>query len=170
MAQRNPMFFFGNKVKGGVIGNNPIISTAATYEDNLPMQYDFRQVYASAMQQWLGTSSSTSSDMLFKEFQTLALIGTSDITGIDKQLGEDGIKVYPNPINGNTTITYLSSGEKVSINLFDIQGRKQAHLFTGAKPRGKQLLKWNSNGISPGKYIVTIESPSGKRAVSVVKN
>ncbi len=165
-----PMFFFGNKVKGGVIGNNPIISTAATYEDNLPMQYDFRQVYASAMQQWLGASSATSSDMLFKEFETLALIGASDITGIDEPLQENGIKVYPNPINGHTTITYLSSGEKVSINLFDIQGRKQAALFSGVKPRGKQLVNWNSNDISPGKYIVVIESAAGKQVASVIKN
>ena len=51
-----PMFVFGNEVIGGVTGSNPHIPSKATYKDNLDMQYDFRQVYASVLEQWLGAS------------------------------------------------------------------------------------------------------------------
>ncbi len=164
-----PMFFFGNKVKGGVIGSNPIISSSATYADNLPMQFDFRQVYASAMQQWLGSSTSNTTEALFNEFDTLELIGESVILGVKEQLALKGMSVYPNPVKDRATIQFTSMGEHISISVFDIYGKQKAQLFTGVKPKGKQQVEWLVNAIAPGKYLVVINSESGKRAVPVLK-
>ncbi len=164
-----PMFFFGNGVKGGVIGDNPIISSSATYEDNLPMQFDFRQVYASAMQQWLGSSISNTTNVLFNEFDPLELIGESVILGVEEQLATNGISVYPNPIMDRATIQFTSTGEHIYIAVFDIYGKQKAQLFTGVKPKGKQQIGWQANGISAGKYLVVITSASGKRVFPVLK-
>ncbi|MFN9955889.1 MAG: DUF1501 domain-containing protein, partial [bacterium] len=48
-----PLFVFGSQVKPGMIGSNPLIPANATVNDNVPMQYDFRSVYASLLNQWL---------------------------------------------------------------------------------------------------------------------
>ncbi len=48
-----PVIYFGNKVKSGIIGNNPLLPTNTTPNDNITMQYDFRSLYATVMQQWL---------------------------------------------------------------------------------------------------------------------
>ncbi len=164
-----PMFFFGNNVKGGVIGDNPVISSSTTYQDNLPMEFDFRQVYASAMQQWLGSSTTNTSDILFDQFGTLELIGESVILGVEEQLAVNGMSVYPNPINNMATIEFLSSAEQISIDVFDVQGRQKAQLFAGTKPKGKQRIQWQANGTPPGKYLIVINSSKGKRVVPVVK-
>lgn len=62
------MFIFGNKVDSSILGNNPAIPTNITWEDNLESEFDFRQVYASLINQWMGGSSNTAKDVLFKDF------------------------------------------------------------------------------------------------------
>ncbi len=133
------------------------------------MQFDFRQVYASAMQQWLGSSVTNTTDVLFNEFDPLELIGESVILGVEEQLASNGMSVYPNPISDRATIQFISSGEQISIDVFDIYGKQKAQLFAGIKQRGKQQLEWQVNGISPGKYLVVITSASGKKVVPVLK-
>ena len=49
-----PVMLFGGKVKGGLIGQNPEIAAGLTADDNLPMQHDFRSVYASVLHGWFG--------------------------------------------------------------------------------------------------------------------
>ena len=50
-----PMFFFGSKVNpAGLTGASPVItnSTTGALLDNMPMQYDFRQVYYTVLRDW----------------------------------------------------------------------------------------------------------------------
>jgi uncharacterized protein (DUF1501 family) len=47
-----PLFVFGKNVKSGVLGTNPTIPTNTTVNDSVPMQYDFRSVYASILSDW----------------------------------------------------------------------------------------------------------------------
>jgi len=49
-----PVFYFGHPVKPGIIGNNPITPVNATVNDNVPMQTDFRAMYASILSSWFG--------------------------------------------------------------------------------------------------------------------
>ena len=69
-----PMFIFGNKVDSSILGNNPAIPTNITWEDNLESEFDFRQVYASLINQWMGGSSNTAKDVLFKDFDELQIV------------------------------------------------------------------------------------------------
>ncbi len=61
-----PMFVFGKKVQGGVIGTNPIIptGTALTVNSQVPMQYDYRAVYQSLLRGWFCLSDTDSNAVL----------------------------------------------------------------------------------------------------------
>lgn len=48
-----PLFYFGNKVAGKVIGVNPDLPAQAGVNDNIAMQHDFRSVYSTLLQNWL---------------------------------------------------------------------------------------------------------------------
>src|SRR5437868_2115566 len=48
-----PMFLFGKNVLPGIMGSNPTIPTTVSVNDNIPMQYDFRSVYATILENWL---------------------------------------------------------------------------------------------------------------------
>ena len=69
-----PLFIFGNKVDSSILGNNPTIPTNITWEDNLESEFDFRQVYASLINQWMGGGPKTSKDVLFKDFDELQIV------------------------------------------------------------------------------------------------
>jgi hypothetical protein len=149
-----PMFVFGNDVIGGVLGNNPVISPSATYEDNLEMQYDFRQIYASLLEQWLGSSANNNAQVLLKSFDTVPIIGESYISNL--KLGEQ-LKVYPNPLSGPAQLEFVTNGSPLEIDLIDLQGRRLQQLYSGSPVAGFQRITWNPGQLSNGQYMVVLK-------------
>lgn len=68
-----PLFVFGKKVKGGFIGENPVVPEKVGVEENLPMKIDFRSVYAALLRDWMGVPESLISSLLFKDEKPLQL-------------------------------------------------------------------------------------------------
>jgi uncharacterized protein (DUF1501 family) len=66
-----PMMLVGGKVKAGIVGNHPSLTDLEM--GNLKHHTDFRQVYATVLDDWLGVSSK---DVLGKEFTKLELFKT----------------------------------------------------------------------------------------------
>jgi len=163
-----PMFFFGNAVKGGVIGSNPLIDSSMTYEDNLTHEFDFRQLYASILEQWFGVSSETVASVLLGSFDTIEIIGESLVTGTPNPV-ENKLNVFPNPLNDQAFIELLADGQPLSMDLMDLQGRIVHRIYSGTLSAGKHTIQWNTSGVKKGHYFVIQKSQSGKRVVSVVK-
>ena len=64
-------------------------------------------------------------------------------------------QAYPNPFNPITTIKYaLPEDTKLSIMIYDIQGRELLRLADGEKEAGYHSLVWNANSYSSGIYFV----------------
>jgi uncharacterized protein (DUF1501 family) len=59
-----PMFVFGKKVAGRIIGTNPVIPAVATVNSQVAMQYDFKSVYQSLLQGWFCLTPSEASTVL----------------------------------------------------------------------------------------------------------
>ncbi|MDC6457376.1 DUF1501 domain-containing protein [Flavobacteriaceae bacterium] len=70
-----PVFIFGNKVDPNISGVNPVIPSNADLQYETDMQFDFRQVYSSVITQWMGGSSNTAKDVLFKDFEEIQIVG-----------------------------------------------------------------------------------------------
>ena len=124
-----PLFVFGNKVIPGILGNNPTISAATTVNDNLPMQYDFRSVYASLLQDWFCVPKSViDSSMLLQNFQSLPLVDPSGCTStaiheINAKAGINLIRNYPNPFVEKTKIEFTTGGGQTLVQVFDGEGK-----------------------------------------------
>ena len=67
-----PMFLLGNPVVGGMYGERPSLTDLE--RGNLKFTTDFRSVYATALEGWLGAPSD---DILHGRFEQLPLIATS---------------------------------------------------------------------------------------------
>jgi len=66
---------------------------------------------------------------------------------------------YPNPFNAQTTIQYsLPSRSFVTIDVFDILGRKIQTLAEGIKPAGKHQTIWVASDQSSGIYFYRIKA------------
>ncbi len=75
-GQANVHFMFGGDVKGGYYGNQYPISTIQNVPGlrSLAYQVDFRQLYATIMQNWWNASSAVSASVLGQAFTTLPIL------------------------------------------------------------------------------------------------
>ncbi len=68
---------------------------------------------------------------------------------------------YPNPFNPTTTINYsVPSNSFVSLNVFDMLGRKVAVLVHEYKRSGQYNVEFNASNLSSGFYIYKIKTDS----------
>ena len=72
-----PVFLFGEPVKQGVLGNPPDLPSSLDSGSSLPMQYDFRSVYATVLRDWFCVDPNDVSNMLYKNYQYLPLVEAS---------------------------------------------------------------------------------------------
>lgn len=63
-GKAGPAFVFGKNVNPTVLGTSPVLPTNATVSDQVPMQHDFQDIYASVLDDWMGMSASTSQSIL----------------------------------------------------------------------------------------------------------
>ncbi len=79
---------------------------------------------------------------------------------------------YPNPFNAQTTIQYFLPWQSmVSIDIFDIFGRKIETLAPGMKSAGDHQAVWDANGRSSGVYFYSIKAGdySGTKRMLLIK-
>jgi uncharacterized protein (DUF1501 family) len=69
-GQAAPMFVFGKPVKPGLVGPHP--SLDKLNDGDLAFHTDFRQVYATTLEKWLGVNASA---ILGQKFNLLPLVG-----------------------------------------------------------------------------------------------
>ncbi len=66
---------------------------------------------------------------------------------------------YPNPFNASTTIRYaLPEEAEVTIEIYDILGRKIEMLVSGKQPAGSHTIVWEAKNVPSGVYFYRIEA------------
>jgi hypothetical protein len=91
------------------------------------------------------------------------LTGVHEATGVSITEGTVSNYVlsqnYPNPFNPVTTIDYqLSSLTPVTLEVFDMLGRRVAILVDDTKPAGKHTAMWNASDYSSGMYVYRLRA------------
>ncbi|HTA84110.1 MAG TPA: T9SS type A sorting domain-containing protein [Bacteroidia bacterium] len=68
-----------------------------------------------------------------------------------------GMKIYPNPMNGSGTIAFIiPESEKVTITIYDMQGRVVKEIPVADRTPGNHTVSINTKGMVAGTYIATI--------------
>ena len=150
-----PLFVFGKNVIPGIIGNNPQIPDNPFTSSDVPMQHDFRSVYASAIQDWFGIANPES--ILNYQFPILPIFkaASSGTTTLDNTHSE--ASNYPNPLHHATTFTFTSEGGQVTIDLMDMNGRVLRTIVDGRYPAGTHRVTFNrSSDLRPGNYFYSV--------------
>ncbi|MCX8020677.1 MAG: DUF1501 domain-containing protein [Chitinophagaceae bacterium] len=125
-----PMFLFGANIEPGILGDNPTLPANATVNDNLPMQYDFRSVYATVLEKWFCLDKNTVGSLfppnINTQLQTLPLFKNVSCSSTPQPPSTSGDKViwnYPQPFTQNTEIFFKTQGGHTLIQIFDTMGR-----------------------------------------------
>lgn len=87
-----PVIFFGAMLNGGVTGTSPVLPPNPTGSTQVPLQYDYRQLYSTVMQKWLCTSETEAATILNGTFQTIPIFNEIllPLEGIELKAGWDG--------------------------------------------------------------------------------
>lgn len=159
-----PMFVFGTRLFGGILGNSPTISATTAANANLPMQYDFRSVYASILKDWFCVPDSTiDSAILLRNFQRLRIVNSpSCITPTHEDNQKAGISLveaYPNPFDWATTIEFETVGGHTMVQIFNALGELIAVPvdadYVGA---GKHKVRFEAPFLPSGVYYVRLQN------------
>ena len=85
------------------------------------------------------------------------------------QVHETGIdRVYPNPFNPQTTITYsIGDPGRAVVRVFDVTGRHVKTLVDGHREPGQYQVRWDafttSGGLPSGVYFVRLDMNNTSR-------
>ncbi len=155
-----PMFLFGTQVTPSVFGANPIIPDVVGVEDSVPMQYDFRSIYASVMMDWLGASEQEVRELVFPDFDYIPVIGgkATALPDFQKQehffLGQN----FPNPAGATTRIPfYLKQQGQVKITVYNSAGQEVKVLLNDRLPAGEHEVVFTTQGLRPGAYVYRLQ-------------
>ncbi|AJR03660.1 DUF1501 domain-containing protein [Siansivirga zeaxanthinifaciens] len=180
-----PMFVFGEPVYGGVSGINPNL-TEATSSNNYQIQtvqYDYRQTFATLLQDFLGapntiidgtffnhTTNESFTDLkisdLIKEpyavtASCLGSLNTDDPTNSEKKW-----ILYPNPFNNVLHLSLEDDTHSVNYKVYNTSGNL---LFNKTEPTTFGKLSMNLSNLSSGVYIIEITTGGKKEIHKVIK-
>lgn len=162
-----PMFLFGSAIEPGMLGVNPTIPVNANVNDNVPMQYDFRSIYATILEKWFCLDKTTV-DSLFPpninaQLQSLPLIKAGVCTGITPPpppvTSDKIIWNYPHPFTSTTDISFKTQGGHTLVQVFDTLGRLIATLVEKDYATAMtDKITFNSEGLPTGIYYARFQN------------
>ncbi len=168
-----PLFVFGSKVNPGITGVNPTIPVNATVNDNVPMQYDFRSVYATLLQNWFCVDNTTLQTIMLQNFQQLGLCanGTCTTTGINdpNNSGISLISNYPNPFTQSTTINFTTKGGHTLVQIMDVLGRVIKTPVDREYAPGTYRISFDSYGLPTGVYYMRLQNETIQQVKPMLK-
>jgi uncharacterized protein (DUF1501 family) len=164
-----PMFVFGNMSEGTYLGEAPRITGSEVYRDNLPMQFDFRQIYTSLLSQWFESDSSIPfmSQNTSRRFDQVPVIRNTLTNPLSPQERMD-VKFFPNPVRDFATLSFNADGP-VQVSLIDMHGRILSHLHQGEAPGRPFTLMVDMSTYQPARYIIQIQAEKIRKTVHVIK-
>ncbi|OIN56055.1 DUF1501 domain-containing protein [Arsenicibacter rosenii] len=146
-----PVFVFGKGVKTQFIGKTPNLSDLDN--GNLKMQYDFRQIYATLLTDWLGETTSTVTSVLQQSFQLLPIfqqlyLGTEDPVA--------DFRLYPNPASSEVFLqSDVLRGEVHTVDVLNSAGQWQR---VPTRRLSADQFQLTVRDLPMGTYIIHVET------------
>ena len=166
-----PLFVFGSNANQMVHGTNPAIPANATTNDNIPMQYDFRSIYASMLQDWLCVKNNDLQQIMLQNFQNIPIVKTSACNpAIPNTSGLTLIDNYPNPFTQSTTIRFTTSGGHTLIQIMNTLGQVIATPVDREYPTaGTYSIPWDSQYLGTGVYYARFQNGAVQQVRTMMK-
>ena len=152
-----------------------ILNSNMKTEDNLPMQYDFRSIYATMLHDWFCVPQTNTDDLLLRNFQLLPLVNNicnrlGEAEALAKKAQIEYISNSPNPFVSSTTIKYKSDGGQTSIQIFDNRGRSIKQLLDEQNhDAGSFEINCDLGELNSGNYYARLQNGALQQVVCMVK-
>jgi len=146
----------------GMIGNSPILPTNAAVNDQVPMQFDYRQLYTTVMQDWLCMTESEASQVLGGNYVKLPIFDSTLLSSINfEEKTNLDILLYPNPSSDGTINLQFPELVKAHLQftVYSINGNLIENSIAYVEDNKINL---NYSKLASGTYILSIDWNSQK--------
>ena len=173
-----PMIMVGKAVTPGVSGTNVDLSNLTNDNQLQNMQHDYRQVFTTLLQDWLGANQYVLEETMFENYVKIPLLaptyavdpdcyyGGTTFTETPSSAAVQALRVFPNPAVYHTEVVY-ESGQSFTarLSVFDLTG-KPMYTGTVTVQAGTNLFFLDVANWPSGYYVVRLEDRStGSAAV-----
>lgn len=172
-----PMFVFGKGIEAGISGTNVNLAEAeiANNYQIQTVQYDYRRVFGTILQDWLGTSNNSlnltfydqtnntgfSSQKITPFLKNEALVPescyTDSVLSNQELAGYKSISIFPNPAQNQVSLIADNSDYIHNINVYSYDGK---HLFEVHNFNANNPFTIDCSSLSNGIYIITLTTSS----------
>lgn len=164
-----PLLLFGSCLETNIMGSNPIIGNTVVNQEGVPMQYDFRDIYASVLKDWFGVDTATIQSFFEHTVNYYPLLGACNLGVEEHVLTKEEALIYPNPCTNSTTVRFTSEDEWVRIDVFDLAGKAMQTLVDKNLAPGTHDIYFETRDYPYGEYIVQILKKSGNIQSKLLK-
>lgn len=166
-----PLFVFGSCANPQVLGANPEISPDTEVQEGVPMQYDFRDIYGSVLEDWFGIPTENIQQLLHQDYQRIPIISDCRLATSTESIVEDPIEIsaFPNPFRENIQIQFKSTGGHVRLSIFNAIGSELAVLVDKTLSPGQHTISWNSRHFAPGNYYYRYQEGAQHTTKMIIK-
>jgi uncharacterized protein (DUF1501 family) len=165
-----PVFLFGKNVVPAVLGTNPVIPANATVNDNIPMQYDFRSVYASLLENWLCVKNADLQQIMLRNFQSLNIVNNAGCKIINPSSAGTGyLEIWGTPFTQSTKIVYKTDGGHTLLQIFDTLGRLIKSPVDADLAAGSYNYTFDSGALPAGVYYARLQNGAMQQVKAMVK-
>ena len=168
-----PLMLFGTCVNPGILGDNPEIPDNPSTQEGVPMQFDFRSIYGSVLQDWFGVPEAQVRNLLYDDYQYLPILKPCSDTTSTKDVFpvEDNFNSYhfPSPFTNQTTIAFDAKSEQVKLSVFDDLGHEIKVLVNQKLSAGHHQFTFDASGFPAGHYYYHIQTRTRQKTKLMIK-
>lgn len=170
-----PMMLFGKNIEAGVQGTNVNLSNLTPDNQLQGMQFDYRQVFTTLLQDWLGANNSVLETTMFEGFVKMPLLDDAAVVDPSCYLnttsvldaGASKVKrlaMYPNPARISAEVSYNSEvAFDARLSLHSLGGSIVSATSVRVQP-GFNLFYLDVSSLASGNYFVRLEDKRTGRA------
>lgn len=164
-----PLFLFGTCISQSILGPNPVITDTIVDQAALPMQIDFRDIYASILLDWFEVPDSEIQS-LFEHTITYYPVLRACTAGVN-ELSKFDFKsiVYPNPCVNHATLKFICQNEWVKVTLFNSNGQELQTIIDNTLAASGHQLSFETKDLAVGNYHLFIQKKSGNETIKFMK-
>ncbi len=162
-----PMMLFGAGLAGGLYGTQSDL--VDLYGGDPRYSTDYRAVYSTLMQDWLGLEGDVVDTVLGGTFSHLDFVENRASGELDDPVVPRSFELhqnYPNPFNPSTQIRFdLPSSSHVRLTVYDIEGRRVTTLVDRTVAAGNHAIDFHADAL-PVRHVSLSAANRLKRAES----
>jgi hypothetical protein len=140
---------------------------------NLKSQFDYRQIFTSALYDWMCAPQSAINQTKFDGYMSSRLDLIGRVTATPEAFFSNRYFLepcYPNPVQQATTFKfYINTAENVSLRLYNLDGREIMSILDKRMASGDHQVTADLSILPTGSYIYRIKAGAFERSMKLIK-